>query len=82
MRNKTTPRARKQKQVPAKSTKGLTIKTHTPRSDGDEFALDDRSQRTPLRSTARLTRRTPKSGRVSAGRGYSWTACASVASHR
>jgi hypothetical protein len=45
MRNKTPPRARKQK-VPAKSTKGLTIKNHTPRSAGDEYALDGRSHRT------------------------------------
>jgi len=46
MRNKTHPRARKQKQVPANPNKGLTIKKHSPRPAGDKNALDGRSHRT------------------------------------
>jgi len=43
MRNKTRPRARKQKQVLANPNMGLTIKKHSPRSAGDNYALDGRS---------------------------------------
>jgi hypothetical protein len=46
MRNKTRPRARKQKQVPANPNQGLTVKKHASRSAGDKNALDGRSHRT------------------------------------